>query len=245
MTDTDLVGVFGTGDADGDGVTDVLDNCPTTFNPDQLNTDGMPLDNGPGLPGDDITNPWGDGYGDLCDNDDDNDWLTDSFEALGCGTGPIDPLLQDTDGDAVVDGAECLLATDPNSAFSKPPTYPPGDADMDGLPAGVEAMLGSSDADRDSDDDGFLDGEEVRGWATLPTVLDSESDGCRDWIEIASVNENSQSEITDVFHVARAALGVIPAHKAFDIDRNGVVNVNDAMRDALNSTLVRPHNPCS
>lgn len=45
-------------DADGDGVADVVDNCPAIANPDQLNTDGA-----------------ADG-GNACDDDDDNDgWL--------------------------------------------------------------------------------------------------------------------------------------------------------------------------
>lgn len=45
-------------DADGDGVTDSADNCPTTFNPGQENADG-------------------DAQGDVCDPDDDNDGIPD------------------------------------------------------------------------------------------------------------------------------------------------------------------------
>jgi hypothetical protein len=44
-----------TGDADGDGVPDDVDNCPTTFNPSQTNSDAT-------------TDPPGDPYGDACDN---------------------------------------------------------------------------------------------------------------------------------------------------------------------------------
>jgi hypothetical protein len=46
-------------DADGDGVPDVTDNCPTVSNPSQANTDM-------------------DSQGDDCDSDDDNDGLTDN-----------------------------------------------------------------------------------------------------------------------------------------------------------------------
>ena len=48
-------------DADGDGVTDSADNCPSTFNPGQENADGDTL-------------------GDVCDPDDDNDGVNDGSD---------------------------------------------------------------------------------------------------------------------------------------------------------------------
>ncbi|CAN5297928.1 hypothetical protein BH24PSE2_BH24PSE2_13080 [soil metagenome] len=73
-----------TADSDGDGVPDDQDNCPTTPNSGQTNTDGAP-----------------DG-GDACDVDDDNDGVTDVDEQAN-GTDPLDP---DTDDDGLDDGED-------------------------------------------------------------------------------------------------------------------------------------------
>lgn len=88
-------------DTDGDGVPDVLDNCPDDPNADQLNTDG-------------------DLWGDVCDDDDDNDGLTDQFEINFAGT---NPLLVDSDGDGISDDLE--------------------DADFDGVNNAGEAAQGT------------------------------------------------------------------------------------------------------
>ncbi len=72
-------------DEDGDTVPNGSDNCPLFPNTDQLDTDG-------------------DGLGNLCDNDDDNDGLSDLSEFLA-GTDPLNP---DTDGDGLLDGEEVV-----------------------------------------------------------------------------------------------------------------------------------------
>jgi hypothetical protein len=70
-------------DADDDGVSDDVDNCPAVANTDQANFDG-------------------DTVGDACDEDDDNDGVLDALDAF-----PLDPTESvDSDGDGFGDNAD-------------------------------------------------------------------------------------------------------------------------------------------
>lgn len=82
---------FSVNDEDGDGVVDGTDNCRTTPNSDQTDTDG-------------------DGLGDACDSDDDNDTIEDLSD--NC---PLVPNTDqgDTDGDAVGDACDATPGSSP------------------------------------------------------------------------------------------------------------------------------------
>lgn len=91
-------------DSDGDSIPDVLDSCPWTVNPDPLN-DNIDSDL--------------DGFGDLCDNEDDRDGDGIVDEEDNCVYAPnadqknsddTQPMCPDDHGDAcdLCDGPECL-----------------------------------------------------------------------------------------------------------------------------------------
>jgi hypothetical protein len=83
--DVQIVGfsIEGPPDADGDGIGDNADNCPTTANADQADLDA-------------------DGIGDACDDDRDGDDVPNSDDAF-----PDDPTeSSDADGDGIGDNAD-------------------------------------------------------------------------------------------------------------------------------------------
>jgi hypothetical protein len=123
--DADGDGLCDAGDADvdGDGVDDVVDNCPTDPNPAQTDTDG-------------------DGAGDACDADDDNDGVAD-----GSDSDPLDPLVcADSDAETCDD---CSVGVDGLGPLpDNDPANDGVDTDADGL-----CDLGDGDDDGDGFDD--------------------------------------------------------------------------------------------
>lgn len=85
-----IYGILNDFDSDDDGILDDVDNCSIIPNADQRNNDR-------------------DGMGDVCDEDDDEDDLSDVDEAA-FGS---DPFIKDTDGDGFSDKREWDLGLNP------------------------------------------------------------------------------------------------------------------------------------
>jgi len=149
-------------DFDNDGDLDGADNCPINANADQLDTDG-------------------DEQGDVCDEDDDNDNLTDLEEA-GLGT---DSLLEDTDSDGALDDVDnCPVSANADQLDTDGDTEGDvcdPDADDDGVSNVDEASSGSNPLLVDTDGDGLTDFEEV-GFSD-PLLADTDGDGLTDFEE--------------------------------------------------------------
>jgi len=135
---------------------------------------------------------------------DDNNNGNPAAGSLG-GTDPTDdPASWDSDGDSVLDGAECTLGTDPANPASKPTT----------------AQCGGTG---DTDGDGLLNAWETCKWGTNPAVVDSDGDTKGDCIEAVDTDGNGIVDFGgDALNSARATL-LSPAAfgKDGDFDLNG------------------------
>lgn len=220
--------------------TSTVDNCSTSWNQNQLNTDGNFADQSPPYTVDDKTWPMSDALGDACDTDKDNDGLSDGVEGglpyAPCPTasGPTNPLLFDTDGDRFHDGAECDLGTDPLSAASKPGSNPGGTA----------ACGASGDADGDK----ISNRVEACAYNTNPNATDSDGDrlldGARDGCEAASLNADRTVNSGDQLLLAQEILRVLgggTALASMDINKDGNINSGDQL---LMSFLIAPPGQC-
>ncbi|MBN2359160.1 MAG: thrombospondin type 3 repeat-containing protein [Deltaproteobacteria bacterium] len=214
-------------DLDGDTVCDASDNCPAVANPDQADLDL-------------------DGLGDVCDDDQDGDGLTDDREVT-LGT---NPRAADSDGDGLSDFAETASGTStPNHDGDGLIDALDPDDDGDGIPTATEVAdsgaIGDNDVDGDgapnwlddeADGDGMDDSVEGRG--------DADGDDVSAYLDPdETLDPNADDDGDGLTNGTEAALGTDPTDPDSDgdglndyIETNGGHTVNhdgDGLIDAL------------
>lgn len=170
-------------DYDGDGINNLNDNCPCTYNPDQKDTDGDGLgdacDNCPNHANPKQKDYDGDGVGDECDN---------------CIT-TYNPSQDDTDNDGVGDECDvCPYDFDPDQDVS----FDENDSivglacnpDIDG-----DGILNEDDDDMDGD--GYPNEWDNCPRNYNPNQIDSDGDGVGDVCDNCVLNYNPGQEDYD------------------------------------------------
>lgn len=127
----------------------------------------------------------GDGVPDSFDGDDDNDGYPDWVESCWGTDSKVAGIGPDSDSDGFYDVQEAEVGTDPNDPTDRPDNLDTDgdgvadDHDGDGIPIGVEGMLGSNDWLEDTDGDGLSDVEEHANFLD-PGDPDTDNDGIGD-----------------------------------------------------------------
>jgi len=191
-------------DADGDGVGDVDDNCPTIANADQADNDN-------------------DSIGDVCDDDDDDDGILDVNDNCPM-TANTDQADTDSDGigdvcDDDIDGDGILNADD-----NCPTTPNPDQADLDN--DGIGDVC-----DDDMDGDGVLNTIDNCLVTPNPDQNDNDNDGLGDLCDddddndgVSDANDNCpMTPNSDQSDVDKDGLGDV----CEDCDGDGTINYYD------------------
>ncbi len=145
-----------TGDTDGDGICDDIDNCVVVANSDQADCDG-------------------DGEGDLCESDSDADGVPDACDVC---TGS--DTIGDTDGDGICDDIDnCVVVANSDQADCDGDgegDLCEADDDSDGVPDACDVCTGD-DTTGDTDGDGICDDIDNCLFTSNPDQADCDGDG--------------------------------------------------------------------
>jgi len=205
--------------ADCDGVADYDTKVCCRAQADMNSDSGPPppsghvgaIGNGTGIPGDDATVANGDALYDACDDDWDNDGITNASDGDPGG---------DITYDDNADGRACM----PTGGGDPADEGPSWDSNCNGKLDGLEGSCPlTTNPNGDDDGDGLLNTWEVCKWGTDPAVQDSDGDTLGDCTEAVDTDGNGIIDFGgDALNSARATL-LSPAAfgKDGDFDLNG------------------------
>jgi MYXO-CTERM domain-containing protein len=240
-------------DTDGDGLSDAEEAFLGSNPMDKDTDDDGALDGEESNPGNDTD---GDGLINILDPDSDNDGLFDGTEkgvttpnadtdvTQGNFIADADPdsttgsLSPDTDRGGKRDGAEDSNHNGKVDDGEQNPTLGNGaddisvvDTDGDGLSDKEEQLLGSNPMDKDSDDDGVLDGAEANYAADsdgdgLPNVIDpdSDDDGLWDGTEVGVTTPDADTNVANGHFIPDADPATRTSMVNPDTDGGGVAD---------------------
>jgi len=211
-----------TTDTDGDGLSDYDENFTYFTDPTDPDTDGDGMPDGwevhfgldPLSGADGAVDTDADGLSNLAEYQ----FSTNYFGSIAfVPADGLDPTVQDTDGDTLLDGAEVLVhGTDPLKVDTDGDGMPDGweqqyaptlnplvpdsgnDPDGDGLTNLQEYGLGTDPTDPDTDGDGLTDYEEAIVYGTNPLVQDTDADGFTDYDEVIDIGSDPLNQLDPV-----------------------------------------------
>lgn len=203
-------------DTDCDGVLNGSDNCPADFNPDQGDADG-------------------DGTGNVCDPDDDNDGLDDTADPC--------PFTTDCDGDGLGDASDnCPAVANPTQDdFDGDGAGDPCDTDSDG--DGLPNDADPCDLAHDCDGDGHPDLGDNCPAVANPGQQDTDGDYLGDACEPCLVDPPScidqvAIDLEDESSPANAPTAIGSVERCRSANNNNVLDAGEDFVDGITVDVV-------